>query len=160
MDFLMPKWEGVRSKTKHFALCLLQVKRFRWSMKFDDKCTANGHPKPSEIGAAGAQGWEFFDLGTWMTQKEHFPVSLGFAGFHPGATWAPPGSSHRGPPTRVPPHGCLGKPGPLCGDGFREGSLVLLRDTWYIEKILRKDTDAEEDSHTLDRQDGAEVNGF
>ena len=30
----------------------------------------------------------------------------------------------------------------------------LRRDTWCIEKIWRKDADAEEYSHTLDRQEG------
>ena len=60
----MPKWEASRSKNKHFALYVLPFERFRWIMKFDETRTAKGHPKPSQIGAAGAQGMDFSDLGT------------------------------------------------------------------------------------------------
>lgn len=32
-------------------------------MKFDERMIPKGHPKPSQIGAAGTQGPDFYDLG-------------------------------------------------------------------------------------------------
>ena len=71
-----------------------------------------------------------------MIQKEHFPVSPGSSGFHLGATRA---FRQSWTPER--------------GGSWGVNLLVLKRETWYIEKILRKDTDAKEDYHTLDRQE-------
>ena len=62
----MPKWEALRSPNKHFAIYLLQFKRFRWIMKFDKKWIPKGHAKSSKIGAAGAQGPEFYGFMKFM----------------------------------------------------------------------------------------------
>ena len=70
----MPKWKVTRSNNKHFALYVLQFKRFRWIMKLDEKWTPKGYPKSSKIGAVGAQGPNLCDVGRFCAA----PV-LGFA---------------------------------------------------------------------------------
>ena len=98
--FLMPKWEALRSKNKHFALYLLQFKRSRWIMKFDEKCNAKGHRISFKIRAAGAQGLDFSDLGT--VSIFHFTfcrISLSlWAHRDPTGTHRDPPGTHRDPP--------------------------------------------------------------
>jgi hypothetical protein len=52
----MPKDDALRSKSDAFAPCLLQFKRLRWIMKFDEKWAPKGHPKSTKIDALGTLG--------------------------------------------------------------------------------------------------------
>ena len=53
---------GLENLKKYFALYLLQVKRFRWIMNFDEKRNLKGHAKSLKIEAAGAKGMFFYDF--------------------------------------------------------------------------------------------------
>ena len=63
----MPKREARRGKEEVFVLDLLQFKRFRWIIKFDEKWTTKGYPQASKNNALGALGPQFKALGKGLT---------------------------------------------------------------------------------------------
>ena len=69
---------GLEKQKQAFRIFLLQFKRFRWIMKFDEKWIPKGYPTSTKIGAAGAQGLDFYDLGRFL-EAPTFLVFFGAA---------------------------------------------------------------------------------
>ena len=59
----MPRWEALRTKSKHLALYMLQL--CRRIMKFSEKWIPKVHSKSSKTGVAGRQRLKFYDLGSF-----------------------------------------------------------------------------------------------
>ena len=60
------KFGDLERQNKHFALYMLQFKRFRWIMELDEKRNLKTYPKGSNIGAAVAKGLDFNDFETFL----------------------------------------------------------------------------------------------